>query len=102
MSLGDYMTYDYTIIYSRPSTAIPFYTLSPNVIQHIDTVWRVDDKMITSETLSEDGLTKISNITFKDVNIWLEFIDDPVIKTYIVDRNVYHAENDITVIRLEG
>jgi hypothetical protein len=102
MSPGDYMTYDYTIIYSRVSADTPFYPIPQNVLDHIDSVWRADDKMITSETLSEDGLTKISNITFKDVNIWLEFIDDPVIKTYIVDRNVYHAENDITVIRLEG
>ena len=96
------MTYDYTIIYTRPSTDIPFYTPLPNVIQHIDTVWRADDKMVTSEILSDDGLTKISNITFKDVTQWLEFIDDEIIKVYIADRNNYHSENSITITRLEG
>jgi len=52
--------------------------------------------------LSDDGLEKIIKVTFKDVDTWLQFIDDPVIKDSLSGRNVYHAENDITVMRLEG
>jgi hypothetical protein len=71
-------------------------------VDHIDSVWRIDDKMVTSENMSDDGLTKISRVIFKDANVWLEFIDDPIIKIYLADRNAYHVANDITVTRLEG
>ena len=102
MLLGNYMTYEYTIIYTRPDTNTPFYTIPQTVVDYINTVWRVDDKFLTSESLTEDGCTKISNVIFKDISDWLEFIDDPIIKSYIADRNVYHEETGITITRLEG
>ena len=96
------MTYEYTLIYSRLSADTPFYPIPQNITDYIDTTWRTDAMMITTESLSDDGLTKISRVIFKDVNVWLQFIDDPVIKTYLAERNTYHAEHDITVTRLEG
>jgi hypothetical protein len=102
MSLGDYMTYEYMVVYTRLSTGTPFYPIPENVRDYIDAVWRIDDIMITSEALSDDGLTKISGVIFKDVESWLQFIDDPIIKLYLSERNAYHIENDITVTRLES
>jgi hypothetical protein len=96
------MTYEYTLIYSRPSADTPFYTAPENVIEYINAIWRTGGMYITEESLSDDGLEKIIKVTFKDVDTWLQFIDDPVIKDSLSGRNVYHAENDITVIRLEG
>ena len=96
------MTYEYIIIYSRLSVDTPFYTVPENIIDYIDAVWRADGVYTTEESLSDDGLTKIIKVTFKDTESWLQFIDDPIIKSTFNDRNAYHIANDITVTRLEG
>jgi hypothetical protein len=96
------MTYEYTLIYSRPSTDTSFYTAPENVIAYINATWRTDGMYVTEESLSADGFEKIIKITFKDVETWLRFIDDPVIKDSLSERNAYHTEHDITVMRLEG
>ena len=96
------MTYEYTIIYTRLSADTPFYPIPQNITDYIDTTWRTNEMMVTTESLSDDGLTKISRVIFKDVDAWLQFIDDPIIKIYLADRNTYHNENAITVTRLEG
>jgi|APGre2960657404_1045060.scaffolds.fasta_scaffold12263_3 hypothetical protein len=96
------MTYEYTLIYSRSSADTPFYTATENILDYIDAVWRTDGKYTTEESLTDDGLTKIIRVIFKDIDLWLEFIDDPIIKLSLAERNAYHLENNITVTRLEG
>lgn len=94
------MTYEYNVICSRASTETPFYTAPENVTNHIDAVWRPDGKYATEEVLTEDRLTKIVRVTFKDVEHWLEFINDPIINLAFNERNEYNIVNDITVTRL--
>jgi hypothetical protein len=96
------MTYEYTLIYSRTNTDTPFYTPPEHIKDYIDIVWRADGIYTTSESMSDDGFVKIIVVTFKDTESWLQFIDDPIIKSTFSDRNAYHIANDITVTRLEG
>jgi hypothetical protein len=96
------MIHEYTLIYSRASTETPFYTAPENIKDYVDEVWRTDGKYTTEESLTDDGLTKIIRVIFKDINLWLEFIEDPIIKTSMAERNSYLIQNNITVTRLEG
>jgi hypothetical protein len=96
------MTYEYTLICSRASAETPFYSAPENIKDYVDSVWRTDGKYTTEESLTDDGFTKIIRVIFKDINIWLEFIDDPIVKSTFSARDDYHLENGITVIRLEG
>lgn len=96
------MTYEYTLIYSRASAEIPFYTAPENIKDYINAVWHTDGKYATEESLTDDGLTKIIRVIFKDIDLWLEFIDDPIVKLSMAERNAHHLENNITVTRLEG
>jgi hypothetical protein len=93
------MTYNYSLIYTRLSTETPFFTVSPELTAHIDTKWRAPGALVTSKTMSVDGLTKTSNVSFNNYTTWLEFIDDPVIIAYLTERNTYHVINNITVTR---
>jgi len=43
------MTYEYTLIYSRPSADTPFYTAPENVIEYINAIWRTGGMYITEE-----------------------------------------------------
>lgn len=80
----------------RPDTEIKWYRWPDESIPYIKENYQDNGKMLTWKTeFSEDNLTRIRTSTWTDQG-WDDWLADPTINGYLVNKRQYDADNNIT------
>jgi hypothetical protein len=88
-------TYNYTRTATRPNTNVSYYTQSPETTEYIKVTYKDTGKLVSTIEMSPDGLTETRTYVWASVEDWQEFIVDPVIQNYLMERDSYNASNGI-------
>ena len=81
----------------RTSTDVEFFTPSTSSLSHIDDNYSSRRKLRVDVTISDDGLTKVTNIIHADQDCLDELSSDPIVQVNLDEQVAYNDANGIKV-----
>lgn len=85
-----------TVRTTRPNTEVNFYEFSLDFVSYRLENYINTKKLKIENSLSEDGLTKISTFIFLDQATQNQYDKDPIISKELKNRNIYNRSQGIT------
>lgn len=85
-----------TVRTTRPNTEVNFYEFSLDFISYRLENYINTKKLKIENSLSEDGLTKISTFIFLDQATQNQYDKDSIISKEVKNRNIYNRSQEIT------
>ena len=92
------MAVDKAIIQVRPNTGVGWYEATDSAKAYIQTNYKDTGKITNSaDSVSGDGLTKTTTVTYNNSDSLMEFVTDAtVITDFLEARKTYNTNNSIT------
>jgi hypothetical protein len=82
----------------RPDTSAEFWAYPAPIRAYVQVTYTDTGKLLSGlDTYSEDGLTKVRTVYWKDAESQDEFITDPVIRASVVERKAYNKLHNHTI-----
>jgi len=92
------MSYSYQRISVRPTLDVSFYPFPAGLTEYIQITYTDTGKLVSTVTEYTDGnLIQVRTNTFSDIAAWEEYTQDPLISSFLAERNQYELENGIVV-----